>query len=137
VEGDQGERVTILEVGRATLEIANPAQVAMIDEVEVGRRVSPRLRVAFEVSVAMGVTADLVGGGAELLGGTDRDAVAVAEFAVVGAGGSADHGVRGAGRQGWVLTGPTVTSVSLTPGDGGTLTPLGSWRGCQNRSIRQ
>ena len=67
VEGDQGERVTILEVGWATLEIANPAQVAMIDEVEVGRRVSPRLRVAFEVSDAVGVTADLVGGGAELL----------------------------------------------------------------------
>ena len=32
VEGDQGERVTILDVGRATLEIANPAQVAMIDD---------------------------------------------------------------------------------------------------------
>jgi len=52
VEGDQGERVTILDVGRATLEIANPAQVAMIDDVEVGRRVSPRLRVAFEVTDA-------------------------------------------------------------------------------------
>ena len=67
VEGDQGERVTILDVGRATLEIANPAQVAMIDEVEVGRRVSPRLRVAFEVTDANGVTGDLVEGGAELL----------------------------------------------------------------------
>jgi lactoylglutathione lyase len=67
VEGDQGERVTILDVGRATLEIANPAQVAMIDDVEVGRRVSPRLRVAFEVTDAKGVTGDLVGGGAELI----------------------------------------------------------------------
>jgi lactoylglutathione lyase len=67
VEGDEGERVTILDVGRATLEIANPAQVAMIDDVEVGRRVSPRLRVAFEVTDAKGVTGDLVGGGAELL----------------------------------------------------------------------
>ena len=67
VEGDQGERVTILDVGRATLEIANPAQVAMIDDVEVGRRVSPRLRVAFEVTDAQGVTGDLVGGGAALL----------------------------------------------------------------------
>src|SRR4029453_2387243 len=47
VEGDQGEQVTVLDMGRATLEIANPAQVAMIDDVEVGRRVSPRLRVAF------------------------------------------------------------------------------------------
>ena len=67
VEGDQGERVTILDVGRATLEIANPAQVAMIDDVEVGRRVSPRLRVAFEVTDAKGVTGDLVGGGAGLI----------------------------------------------------------------------
>ena len=67
VEGDQGERVTILDVGRATLEIANPAQVAMIDDVEVGRRVSPRLRVAFQVTDAKGVTGDLVGGGAELI----------------------------------------------------------------------
>ena len=67
VEGDKGERVTILDMGRATLEIANPAQVAMIDDVEVGRRVSPRLRVAFEVTDANGVTGDLVGGGAELL----------------------------------------------------------------------
>jgi uncharacterized glyoxalase superfamily protein PhnB len=67
VEGDQGERVTILDMGRATLEIANPAQVAMIDDVEVGRRVSPRLRVAFEVTDANGVTGELVEGGAELL----------------------------------------------------------------------
>jgi lactoylglutathione lyase len=67
VEGDEGERVTILDVGRATLEIANPAQVAMIDDVEVGRRVSPRLRVAFEVADANSVTGDLVGSGAELL----------------------------------------------------------------------
>ena len=67
VEGDQGERVTILDVGRATLEIANPAQVAMIDDVEVGRRVAPRLRVAFEVTDARGVTSGLVAGGAELI----------------------------------------------------------------------
>jgi predicted enzyme related to lactoylglutathione lyase len=67
VEGGMGERVTILDMGRATLEIANPAQVAMIDDVEVGRRVSPRLRVAFEVTDAKGVTSDLVQGGAELI----------------------------------------------------------------------
>ena len=67
VEGEKGEKVTILDVGRATLEISNPAQVAMIDEVEVGRRVSPQLRVAFEVADAAGVTRDLVAGGAELI----------------------------------------------------------------------
>lgn len=67
VEGGGGEKVTILDVGRATLELSNPAQVAMIDEVEVGRRVSPRLRVAFEVADAEGVTRQLVDGGAELI----------------------------------------------------------------------
>lgn len=67
VEGGGGEKVTILDVGRATLELSNPAQVAMIDEVEVGRRVSPRLRVAFEVADAEGVTRQLVDGGAELV----------------------------------------------------------------------
>jgi lactoylglutathione lyase len=67
VDGERGERVTILDVGRATLELSNPAQVTMIDEVEVGRRVSPRLRVAFEVADARAVTDDLVGAGAELI----------------------------------------------------------------------
>ena len=67
VEGDSGERVTILDVGRATLEISNPEQVAMIDRVEVGRRVAPRLRVAFEVADADTVTHELVDGGADLV----------------------------------------------------------------------
>ena len=68
VHGDGGEKVTILDVGRATLELSNPAQVEYIDEVEVGRRrVSPRLRVAFEVADAEAVTNDLVAAGAELV----------------------------------------------------------------------
>ena len=67
VHGDEGEKVTILDVGRATLELSNPAQVAMIDNVEVGRRVSPRLRVAFEVADARQATDDLVAGGADLI----------------------------------------------------------------------
>jgi lactoylglutathione lyase len=67
VEGDAGERVTILDMGRATLELSNPAQVAMIDDVEVGRRISPRLRVAFEVTDTRAVTDDLVDAGADLL----------------------------------------------------------------------
>lgn len=72
VEGDAGEKVTILDVGRATLELSNPAQVAMIDEVEVGRRVAPRLRVAFEVTDAEGVTRDLVAAGADLIAAPTR-----------------------------------------------------------------
>lgn len=47
--GEGGARVVILDAGRATLELANPAQKRMIDDVEVGRQVAPRLRVAFEV----------------------------------------------------------------------------------------
>lgn len=67
VHADTGEKVTILDVGRATLELSNRAQVEMIDRVEVGRRVSPRLRVAFEVDDAHAATDTLVDGGAELL----------------------------------------------------------------------
>jgi predicted enzyme related to lactoylglutathione lyase len=67
LDGDAGERVTILDVGRATLELSNPAQVAMIDDVEVGRRVAPRLRVAFEVTDADAATDACVAGGAELI----------------------------------------------------------------------
>ncbi len=64
---ENGERVTILDVGRATLEISSPEQVAMIDRVEVGRRVSPKLRVAFEVADARDVTDHLTQAGAALL----------------------------------------------------------------------
>jgi catechol 2,3-dioxygenase-like lactoylglutathione lyase family enzyme len=62
VTGDA--RVAILDAGRATLEIANPAQKRYIDEVEVGRDVAPRLRVAFEVDDGPAVTAHLVAAGA-------------------------------------------------------------------------
>jgi uncharacterized glyoxalase superfamily protein PhnB len=67
IHGPDGEKVTILQVGRATLELSNPAQVDMIDRVEVGRRVSPHLRVAFEVSDARGTTDELLSAGAELV----------------------------------------------------------------------
>lgn len=67
LDGDGGERVMILDAGRATLELSNPAQVAMIDQVEVGRRVAPRLRVAFEVADAAAATDDLTAHGAELI----------------------------------------------------------------------
>ena len=40
----------ILDAGRATLELFNTAQVEMIDRLEVGHRVSPKFRVAFEVT---------------------------------------------------------------------------------------
>jgi predicted enzyme related to lactoylglutathione lyase len=39
----------------------------MIDEVEVGRQVAPKLRVAFEVTDGAGATERLVDAGAELI----------------------------------------------------------------------
>ena len=64
-EGDA--RVMILDAGRATLELANPAQKRMIDDVEVGRQVAPRLRVAFEVDDAAEVTQRLGEAGATVV----------------------------------------------------------------------
>ena len=66
-EGEGDARVTILDAGRATLEIANPAQKRMIDEVEVGRQVAPKMRLAFEVADSAGVTDQLVAAGATLV----------------------------------------------------------------------
>jgi len=62
-----GGRVTILEAGRATLEITDPNHAGFIDDVEVGRRVAGHLRVAFEVPDATAVTARLAAAGAEVL----------------------------------------------------------------------
>ena len=67
VSGPDGAQVTILEAGRATLELANPAQKRFIDEVEVGRQVAPRIRLAFEVTDTAEVTDALIAGGAALV----------------------------------------------------------------------
>ncbi|HET8618237.1 MAG TPA: VOC family protein [Acidimicrobiales bacterium] len=66
-EGDGGARVVILDAGRATLELVNPAQHRMIDEVEVGRPAAPRIRVAFEVADSHQATYTLVEAGASLV----------------------------------------------------------------------
>jgi lactoylglutathione lyase len=62
-----GGHVTILEAGRATLEITDPSHAAYIDEVEVGRRVAGHVRVAFEVDDAEATTAALAGAGATVI----------------------------------------------------------------------
>ena len=59
--------VVALQVGRATLELVNPAQRRLIDDLEVGREVSRNIRVAFEVTDAAAATDDLVRAGAELI----------------------------------------------------------------------
>lgn len=70
-DGDGGARVVILEVPTATLELSNPAQIAYIDGVEVGRPAAHpfplTVRVAFEVPDAVAATQRLTAGGAELV----------------------------------------------------------------------
>ncbi|WP_332644143.1 VOC family protein [Aeromicrobium sp.] len=71
-EGDGGAKVSILSVPTATLELSNPAQVRLIDSVEVGREGVSRpyplsIRVAFEVADAAAATTALESGGATVI----------------------------------------------------------------------
>ncbi len=65
-------RVTILDAGRATLEIADPAQADFIDSVEVGRRVAGHIRVAFEVDDSAAMARTLAEAGATLIADARR-----------------------------------------------------------------
>ncbi|MDJ0924474.1 MAG: VOC family protein [Acidimicrobiia bacterium] len=67
VESEGNALVMALQAGRATLEIVNPAQRRLIDQLEVGREVSRDIRVAFEVTDTETATAYAVEGGAELI----------------------------------------------------------------------
>jgi len=60
-------RVAIFDAGRATLELADPAQAEFIDAVEVGRRVAGHIRIAFEVDDSVGTTARLAAAGATVV----------------------------------------------------------------------
>jgi catechol 2,3-dioxygenase-like lactoylglutathione lyase family enzyme len=66
-QGDGGARVVILEAGRATLELANPAQRRMIDQVEVGHSTEGQVRLAFEIQDVEDRTVRLIDAGAELV----------------------------------------------------------------------
>jgi catechol 2,3-dioxygenase-like lactoylglutathione lyase family enzyme len=63
----EGGHVTILDAGRATLEITDPVHAAYIDRVEVGRRVAGHIRVALEVADARDATNRAIAGGASLV----------------------------------------------------------------------
>lgn len=64
-----GGHGVLLDAGRATLEIFDHAQAAVIDDIEVGRRVAGKVRVAFQVPDS-GVAANiLVTSGAEIIAG--------------------------------------------------------------------
>jgi lactoylglutathione lyase len=67
-----GGRVTILDAGRATLELTDPPHAEFIDRVEVGRRVAGHVRVAFEVDDATAAAGAAVDGGATLIAAPTR-----------------------------------------------------------------
>ena len=59
----------LLEAGRATLEIFDEGQAAMVDDLEVGRRVSGTIRFALEVEDSAAVADELERAGAQRVGG--------------------------------------------------------------------
>jgi catechol 2,3-dioxygenase-like lactoylglutathione lyase family enzyme len=62
-------RVTLLQAGRATIEIADARQAAFIDQVEIGRRVAGPVRLAFEVEDSASMAVRLEAAGATLVAG--------------------------------------------------------------------
>jgi lactoylglutathione lyase len=62
-----GGHVTILDAGRATLEINDPAYAAYIDDIEVCQRVAGHLRFAVGVHDSAAMTERLTAAGAELV----------------------------------------------------------------------
>ena len=66
-EGEGDARVMILEVGRATLELANAAQVDLIDSLETDGHHSPPIRIAVQVDDARLTSADLEAAGAQVV----------------------------------------------------------------------
>jgi lactoylglutathione lyase len=67
-----GGRVTILDAGRATLEITDPVHASYIDEVEVGRRVAGHIRVALEVEDSAAATETAAAAGATVIAAPTR-----------------------------------------------------------------
>jgi catechol 2,3-dioxygenase-like lactoylglutathione lyase family enzyme len=65
-------RVTLLDAGRATVELADARQAEYIDEVEVGPRVAGPVRIAFEVTDADGMTRRLAAAGAAIVAEATR-----------------------------------------------------------------
>jgi lactoylglutathione lyase len=60
-------RVTILDAGRATLELLDPTHAAFVDQVEVGKRVAGHIRLALEVDDSAAAATELDAAGATVL----------------------------------------------------------------------
>ena len=67
--GEGDAKIVVLDAGRATLELVNEEQAATIDRVEVGRRISGPVRIAFKVADSEATAERLVHGGAETVSG--------------------------------------------------------------------
>lgn len=65
-------RATLLDAGRARLELFDARQAAYIDDVEVGRRVAGHIRIAFEVDDTAASTDAAVRQGATLIAAPTR-----------------------------------------------------------------
>ena len=63
-----GARGMLLEAGRATLELFDEGQAALVDDIEVGRRVAGRVRFAVEVDDSSGAADELQAAGAQRVG---------------------------------------------------------------------
>ncbi|HSP51952.1 MAG TPA: VOC family protein [Cryobacterium sp.] len=66
-EDESGARGLVLDAGRATLELHNPAQRQMVDDLETDGSPSGHIRVAFEVADAAGATRQLAEAGAAVI----------------------------------------------------------------------
>ena len=66
---DNGARGVLLDAGAATLEVVNEAHAASIDEIEVGERVAPKVRVAFRVDDSERAAEPLKEAGAKIIAG--------------------------------------------------------------------
>jgi methylmalonyl-CoA/ethylmalonyl-CoA epimerase len=64
-----GSRAVLLSAGRATLELFDEGQAAMVDDIEVGRRVAGTVRFAVEVEDSAATAEALEAVGAIRLGG--------------------------------------------------------------------
>lgn len=62
-------RVTLLDAGRATLELLDREHAAAVDSIEVGRRVAGTIRIALEVDDSTAAADTLEAAGAERLAG--------------------------------------------------------------------
>lgn len=66
---NQGGHIVLLDAGHATLEIIDEQQARAIDEIEVGRRIAGRVRIAFGSADSESAANRLAAAGAEILAG--------------------------------------------------------------------